>query len=172
MVGFVFGYTSYEAFKLEDKLKGSVTEILIKELPADLKMASFQTKEPFVFKKSSNKKSFSVVHFWATWCAPCEIEFPELVKFINLMKNEKNNVTFYLVAVNDDDKKVKKFLAKFDLNAENVVLLEDKNSDYQKFGSYKLPETFVFDSSFQTVRKFEGQQAWTQNTIVNYFKSL
>lgn len=169
MIAFIFGYTTYEAVKLEKKLGQAVSEILIKEIPKDLRFTEFGTGKPFDMRKQQAGKH--LVHFWATWCAPCEVEFPDLVEFINLMRENKE-LRFYLVAVNDDDQKVKKFLSQFELNSDQVVLLKDNFSDYQKFGSYKLPESFVFDKSFQTIRKFEGQQSWTQKTIVNYFKSI
>ena len=168
LIAFTFGFATYEAMKMDKKLGSSVGEILIKELPRDLTFKNFND-QAVDLKTASDV--FTVVHFWATWCAPCEVEFPELVSFINSMKS-RNDMRFVLVAVNDDDKKVKKFLSKFNIENENVVLVKDSDNNYQKFGSYKLPETYLFDKKFQTLRKFSGQQAWTQNTIVDYFKSL
>ncbi len=168
LIAFTFGFATYEAMKMDKKLGSSVGEILIKEMPTDLTLKGFDNQQ---LDLRAGGEVFTVVHFWATWCAPCEIEFPELVNFINSMKNRKD-MRFVLVAVNDDDTKVKKFLSKFNIENENVVLVKDSDNNYQKFGSYKLPETFLFDKKFQTLRKFEGQQAWSQNTILDYFNSL
>lgn len=169
IVGFTFGYAAYEMIKLEGKLVSPVSEIVIRSIPSDLSFKDFNTGKPYQIEEQEKVKT--LVHFWATWCAPCEIEFPELVQFINLMK-ERDDYKFLLVAVDDEDKKVKKFLAKFNIENKNVVLLKDSDKNFQKFGTYKLPETFLFNSTFQTLRKFSGQQAWTQNTLVNYFNSL
>ncbi len=168
LIAFTFGFATYEAMKMDKKLGSSVGEILIKEMPRDLTLKSFDNEQ---LDLRAAGEVFTVVHFWATWCAPCEIEFPELVNFINSMTNRKD-MRFVLVAVNDVDTKVKKFLSKFNIENENVVLVKDSDNNYQKFGSYKLPETFLFDKKFQTLRKFEGQQAWSQNTILDYFNSL
>ena len=43
------------------------------------------------------KKNF--VHFWATWCAPCEKELPDLLKFA---LNENKTITFLFISVNDE----------------------------------------------------------------------
>ena len=169
IVAFTFGYAAYEAMKLENKLQNSVSQIVIKEIPKDLTFLDFESGQRYDLR--DNDKVKTLVHFWATWCAPCEVEFPELVELINSMK-DRNDLRFAIVSVNDDDKKVKKFLSKFEFKNKNVVLLKDSENNYQKFGTYKLPESFLFNSNSQTLRKFEGQQAWSQNTIVNYFNSL
>lgn len=169
IIGFTFGYAAYEMMKLESKLVSPISEIVIKKLPSELSFKSFETGEAFSFTKDNQAKI--MIHFWATWCAPCEIEFPELVEFMNLMK-ERDDYKFFIVAVDDDDKKVKKFLSKFKIENKNVVLLKDTDKNFQKFGTYKLPETFLFNADYRTVRKLSGQQAWTQDTLVNYFRSL
>ena len=90
---------------------------------------------------------------------------------IHLFKDKKN-IQFVLVAVNDDPKKMKKFLKQFDLNLDNVSLVEDKINSHKELGTYKLPETFVFNSENKIVKKYTGQQPWLQKYIVDQIKSL
>lgn len=178
MIAGVFAYTVYEATNLEKKFNGNTspnTGTFLTKYPVDSKLYHFGSKEKFSFNEFVGKDEFLFVHFWATWCAPCEIEFPELVELIQILKNNPK-IKFALVAVNDDLTKVKKFLAKYKLDYQKIqqqlLILEDKGTEFNKFGTYKLPETLLFDSKKSTVRKFTGQQAWSQRHLVDYFNSL
>ncbi|MBD66761.1 MAG: hypothetical protein CME62_16255 [Halobacteriovoraceae bacterium] len=171
---FVFGYILFEAYKLENKFAGDSADkagTVIQNMPnLKFSLASDSDKNLELYQLTGQGKNV-FVHFWATWCAPCEKEFPELVKMIHLFKDKKN-IQFVLVAVNDDPKKMKKFLKQFDLNLDNVSLVEDKINSHKELGTYKLPETFVFNSENKIVKKYTGQQPWLQKYIVDQIKSL
>ena len=51
-----------------------------------------------------------VVNKWASWCAPCIAEFPDLQK---TAKKYGSRVAFLGVNVSDSDAKAKQFLRKF-----------------------------------------------------------
>ncbi|MAX65634.1 MAG: hypothetical protein CME66_01735 [Halobacteriovoraceae bacterium] len=173
LVIFVFGYAVYEGIKLDKKFSVGAnkhTGSVIKEIPKNVSFKNLQGEDVLLNKVLDGKKSV-FVHFWATWCAPCEVEFPELVDFINEMKNK--DIVFALVAVNDDLPKIKKFLKRFKAqDLENTLILRDDNNEFNKFGTYKLPESFVFNSSGSLVKLFSGQQPWTQKYIIDIFNSL
>ena len=52
---------------------------------------------------------FTILNFWATWCAPCVEEMPMLSKFYNETKME--GISVIGVAI-DNEKNVKEFLQK------------------------------------------------------------
>ena len=170
---FVFGYTVFEALRLDSKFadqKSIVSGTVIKTLP-EVTFESFSGGDIVDVKKFTSEGDNVFIHFWATWCAPCEAEFPELVEMIQELKDKKD-LKFLLVAVNDDETEMKKFLKKFDLNLDSVVLLTDTKDSHKQFGTYKMPETFVFDAQNQIIKKFQGKQPWTQKYLIDYLKSL
>ena len=48
------------------------------------------------------------LNFWGSWCPPCRAEYPSIQK---LYEAKKNKVAFVLIAMQDEEEKVKKFLA-------------------------------------------------------------
>ncbi len=101
-----------------------------------------------------------VVHFWGTWCGPCEAELPTFVEFAS--RYEARRVQFVFVAVNDEKTKVKKFIKRFKkFNSSNIHwVMDTSTSGLSSFGTLKVPETYVFDKEGFHLFKFVGPQSW------------
>jgi cytochrome c biogenesis protein CcmG/thiol:disulfide interchange protein DsbE len=105
------------------------------------------------------------VHIWGSWCAPCEKEMPEFLAYSKVLVDR--GIKVLLVAVNDDEIKIKKFMARFGALPSNVLLVLDKeNKVMDSFGILKVPETFLFNSNAQHVNKFIGPQEWGQESFI------
>ena len=84
-------------------------QLLIKD---PKKVETFSVKDINDYEKiiSSSEKKILLLNFWATWCAPCIKEIPELLE---LKKKFKNDVEIYFLSVDSNVKKtVPKFLKK------------------------------------------------------------
>ena len=176
IIGITLGYSVYEAVKLEGKLSTPgdyfKSNSILKTLP-DIKLKEFETDKEYSLFELAEDGNHLVVHFWATWCGPCEKELPALKKLTDRMEFQKN-VKFLFIGVNDKVKNVKKFLKKYDLKSgNNILLLVDNDFYHQKsFGTYKLPETYVFNNAKEIVKKFTGPQEWDRPEFYEYLKSL
>lgn len=176
LVLFTFGYAVYHALRLDGKLASKQdyfsSNSVLKILP-NVVIPSFFSKDTFDLEAIADNGNLIVVHFWATWCGPCEQEFPEIVELTERLKN-KENIKFLFVTVNDKEKDVKKFLSKYKLdNISNYEILRDDKFIHQKnFGTYKLPETYIFGSDKKLIRKFSGAQKWTDQGFVNMLSNL
>lgn len=173
--GATFGYVAFEAFKLDGKLtEYSKRQDSSKALSALPKIELPYFNKPassFNLKKSAEEGNYLFIHFWATWCGPCETEFPELIKLTEMMKDKKN-VKFLFITVNDKVKEVKKFLKKFK-NKSNFVILVDNEFIHQNyFGTFKLPETYLFGPDTSLIKKYVGPQKWSDSSIFGDFKFL
>ncbi|MDP7142836.1 MAG: redoxin family protein [Alphaproteobacteria bacterium] len=102
------------------------------------------------------------VNFWASWCAPCLVEFPDLVA---LAEKHAENMTLIFVSNDLSRAAIDKGLAKFDDttrasldSADNIVMAWDKDMDVTNrvFGTYNLPETYVIDREGRLCRKIVG----------------
>jgi hypothetical protein len=91
---------------------------------------------------------------------------PAFLIFADKVKSK--GIKFYLIAVGDEVANVKKFLKKFPVVPENVVIAIDlDNTIMDLFGTLKVPETFLFNSSGKHVNKFVGPQEWSQESYIS-----
>ena len=168
-----FGYVAYESYMLEKKFTSFNTggnNTILKTIPK-IKFQKFESKEYVDLEQLAVSGNNTIVHFWATWCAPCEKEFPELVELTRIMKHKKD-VKFLFIAVNDKVIEVKKFLKPFEKFTNFEILIDDSNTHQNSFGTFRLPETFLFGKDQKLIKKYIGQQAWTQKHFVDLLNGL
>ncbi|MGZ3809766.1 MAG: TlpA family protein disulfide reductase, partial [Bacteriovorax sp.] len=66
--------------------------------------------------------------------------------------------------VNDDEVKIKKFMGRFSLPKNVLVVMDRENKVMDLFGTLKVPESFLFDSTGKHINKFIGPQEWAQES--------
>jgi cytochrome c biogenesis protein CcmG, thiol:disulfide interchange protein DsbE len=94
-----------------------------------------------------------VVHFWATWCAPCREEMPVLEAFYRAHQSEGLVVVAITLDTRADLDKVRKVMADFGYPA---ALLEDTRAPgYGRI--WRVPLTFAIDR--RGVLRREGFEA-------------
>ena len=97
----------------------------------------------------------AVLNFWAPWCAPCNVELPQLV---NLAQRYAGEVDFAGISVELDDlDSVRESIARFAIPYPQF--LADDALMERFFGTEDaaaLPATFVFDGDGRLRRLFRG----------------
>tara|TARA_B100000963_G_scaffold333119_1_gene325227 strand:- start:6847 stop:7371 length:525 start_codon:yes stop_codon:yes gene_type:complete len=118
------------------------------------KVSEFQIDHFIDNKKISEKdfkrNGFTLINFWASWCAPCRDEHPYLLK----LRDEKN---LKIIGVNFKDKKsnAQKFLN--DLGNPYTEVATDKLGKHSvMFGIYGIPESLLVDKDLIVIKKFVG----------------
>ncbi|MHC4571897.1 MAG: redoxin domain-containing protein [Planctomycetota bacterium] len=80
----------------------------------------------------NNKDKLRLINVWASWCGPCKIEFPELVKIHRIYRNRKTT-EFELVTISIDPPKYRKgtllFLKEYQASCKNYLF--DSDDIYQ-----------------------------------------
>ena len=93
-------------------------------------------------------KRFTILNFWATWCAPCVDEMPMLSKFYNKTKMEGISVIGLAI---DSEKNVKEFMQKIKVEHHLLVAGAKGTNIMEKIGlnpSNSLPFTIMFDEHY------------------------
>lgn len=124
----------------------------------DLKDRPFEIKGP------------AVVNFWATWCAPCIKELPDLELLGQKLGSE---ATVYLVNFGETTKTIDAFKAKKpELFGEHTVLLRDaKMSGLKAYGLRGVPTTVLINASGETVESIQGMKDWGDEEIVTEIRA-
>ena len=118
-----------------------------------------------------------LLNFWASWCAPCIQEFPDMLKLVEHFPDQ-----LVLVAVSNDSKRagIDKFLRRFkkllnsDVLKRNVHIVWDKDLKVtqDRFNVLRLPETFVLNKSSRIARKVIGVVDWAGIEMRSYVETL
>jgi thiol-disulfide isomerase/thioredoxin len=104
-----------------------------------------------------------ILHFWATWCAPCREEMPELVKFVRDTKDDPR-VEFLAVSADEDWKVVDAWLRERGISGLPVAL-DPKGTIAGRYGATGYPETFFIAPSGEIVQHFVGPADWSKSRV-------
>ncbi len=102
-----------------------------------------------------------ILNFWASWCAPCIKEFPNLLDIVN---TNKDDVVLIALSSDLDETAIHKFIQKMQINknfnfdASNIFIALDENQAItaKKFQTFKLPETIIIDQNLNMRHKLIG----------------
>ena len=100
-----------------------------------------------------------VVHFWATWCAPCAEELPGLVAWWREAKADPR-IELLAVSVDEQWKTVDGFLAPRKA-ADLPLALDPKRAAASSFGTEKFPETWFVSPKGEILGRQIGPLDWS-----------
>lgn len=108
--------------------------------------------------KAELMEDIVVMHFWASWCAPCIGEVPELIQYAK--KNPK--VKFIIVSLDYNTKDIEKFLKSFpEFNSKNYIKLWDNNKEISNlFLVDRLPMSIIFKKDSLEPQFFKTVVPW------------
>ena len=125
------------------------TESLVGNKLGEIELASFDDDSIFT-NDDFKKNSFTLINFWASWCAPCRIEHPQLMEL-----SKEDNIK--ILGVNFKDKKINALKFLKDLGDPYEYLTRDSNGKQSvNFGIYGIPESILIDNKLTIIKKFVG----------------
>ena len=125
------------------------TESLVGNKLGEIELVSFEDDSIFT-NDDFKKNSFTLINFWASWCAPCRTEHPQLMEL-----SKENNIK--ILGVNFKDKKINALKFLKDLGDPYEYLTRDSNGKQSvNFGIYGIPESILIDNKLTIIKKFVG----------------
>ena len=110
----------------------------------------YDDESGFYTRDDLKKNDFTLINFWASWCAPCKVEHPILMRLSKSKKLKILGVNF-----KDKDKQAKKFLS--DLGNPYDFLAKDINGKQSvSLGIYGIPESILINNELLIMQKFVG----------------
>ena len=114
----------------------------------------------------------ALVHFWATWCKPCVLELPSLMKFReSLEKSGSARVVLVSVESEADGKLIQQFQKTIGTDLRSYRAPKGGLADRVDL-AYRLPRTFVVGPGGVVLDERHGSQNWTDPALTEGIRSL
>ena len=125
------------------------TKFLVGNKIADIELKSLQNEKFFTNNDFKNNK-YTLINFWASWCAPCRVEHPYLMM---LSKHQHLKI----LGINFKDKKINALKFLEELGDPYHYLAKDSSGKQSvNFGIYGIPESILIDNKFNILKKIIG----------------
>ena len=125
------------------------TKFLVGNKIADIKLQSLKSEKFFTNDNFKNNK-YTLINFWASWCAPCRVEHPYLMRL-----SKKKGIK--ILGINFKDKKINALKFLDELGDPYDYLAKDSSGKQSvNFGIYGIPESILIDNKFNILKKIIG----------------
>jgi thiol-disulfide isomerase/thioredoxin len=134
-------------------------------VPAELREATLQTLDGKSLKLSDYADKVVVLNMWATWCGPCRMEMPELIKMSNEYKSRGLVVLGLTTSYNEQQggqQGVKDYVKEH--NVPYQIIWDDGTLAIPLVqavqGRSVIPQSFVISRDGKIVKHFSGFNAY------------
>ena len=133
------------------------TKNLIGNRISNFQLINIDNDEQQISEEDLKKNKYTLINFFASWCAPCRIEHKYLLKLSSKNKEIK------IIGINFKDKKNNaiNFLKELG-NPYNFVGKDLEGKISILFGIYGIPESILIDSDLTIIKKIVGPLDQTQ----------
>lgn len=127
------------------------TKNLIGNKISEFQIVSINNNKNFFKNSDLANNKFTLINFFASWCAPCRLEHKYL------MKLKKDSKEMEILGVNFKDKKshALSFLNELG-NPYEFIAKDSDGSASVLFGVYGIPESILINNEQKIIKKFIG----------------
>ena len=186
MLGLIFmlalGMTSYNQYRNRGEVIAvqidvpasfarQFSRVIKKNREQQLPSTPFMAPDGSTTDWSDFEGGYTLVNFWATWCAPCVIELPSFDKLRKKYEGKGLNV----IAVSLDTMRGHDYIQK-SLDSRNIgqfAAYFDVEQNIKKSISMRgIPTTYLLDKQGNITHIFEGDANWVSSGALEFFDAL
>lgn len=103
-----------------------------------------------------------VLHFWASWCKPCQKELPELAALARKLDPSRGEVV--LVSIDEDKSADELTRYARDLGVELPIYIARLSDIPSAFWTWGVPATYIIDGNTHQMGRCLGPREWSSLT--------
>ncbi len=126
-----------------------------------------KTLEGQLVKMEELKGKVIFLNIWATWCAPCVAEMPNIQALYEKVKSE--DIAFVMLSVDKSGEKAKKFI---DKKGFTFPVYQAASEMPELFRVPSIPTTFVIDKTGKVASKNVGMANYNKKSFINFLNNL
>jgi cytochrome c biogenesis protein CcmG/thiol:disulfide interchange protein DsbE len=127
------------------------TRSLIGNQISKFRVIKIDNNNQYISEEDLKKNTYTLINFFASWCAPCKTEHKYLLELSNKNKQIK------IIGINFKDKKNNAINFLKDLgNPYDFVGRDSDGKISILFGIYGIPESILVDSNLTVIKKVVG----------------
>lgn len=109
-----------------------------------------------------------ILHFWATWCAPCRTELPMLLDLAEKAPGQQR-VVVLLVSVDESWATIRHF---FNGNVPSAILRDGTGALKDAYAVTTLPDTYVLRRGGIVAARMRGARDWSSSAARDSLATL
>lgn len=143
--------------------EGDMKKLIFHEVPEATSNAAYQLADDAGTQTlEAYQGKYILLNFWATWCAPCRKEMPQLSE----LQAEFGGDDFEVVTIatgRNSPEGIKKFFA--EISVDNLPRHQDpKQALASQMGIFGLPITVLIDPEGREVARLRGDADWSSES--------
>ena len=149
---------------------GDMRKLVVHSAPVDGSDVAFLGEDGDEMTLAAFEGKHVVLNFWATWCAPCRKEMPDLAA----LQMELGGDDFEVVTIatgRNPRPSMEAFLA--EIGVDNLPLHSDERQNLSRsLGVLGLPVTLILNPEGQEIARLQGDADWHSDSAVAIMKAL
>ncbi len=150
---------------------GDMKKLVVHSTPESVSNASFDLADDAgTATLADYQGKYVLVNFWATWCAPCRKEMPDL----NALQKELGGDHFEVLTIatgRNSPEGIKKFFA--EAGVDSLPRHQDpRQSLAAQMGVFGLPITVILDPDGREIARLRGDAKWDSDSAKAIINAL
>lgn len=149
---------------------GDMRKLVIHAEPMATTEIAFQSETGTEMTLDAYAGQFVVLNFWATWCAPCRDEMPQLSNLQATLGGDALQVVTVATGRNPPPA-IDRFFA--EVSVDNLPKFVDPRQSFARsMGVLGLPVTVIIDPQGHEVARLQGEADWSSESALAIIQAL